>query len=154
MHLRCFFLVKVVTIYALLVCKIFGPKMRLCNFFDKYQVCQHCHPRMGRVKTTSMLEIANFSQSQNYKISHCLSCRLFFQNSIRQVPIEPAIATILSQYMHSLPSAKDFYYHSLSSVHFIFCNRQKLEMVSTRGFQTSFFYRLCAHLSFPWSSIG
>ena len=25
--------------YALLVCKIFGPKIRSCKFFDKSQVC-------------------------------------------------------------------------------------------------------------------
>ena len=56
MHLRCFFLVKVVTIYALLVCKIFGPKMRLCNFFDKYQVCQHCHPCSQYDKVSDVVE--------------------------------------------------------------------------------------------------
>ena len=39
MHLRCFFLVKIVAVYALLVCKIFGPKIQPCKFFDKYQVC-------------------------------------------------------------------------------------------------------------------
>ena len=33
MHLRCFFLVKIVANYALLVCKIFGPKIRSCKFF-------------------------------------------------------------------------------------------------------------------------
>ena len=38
MHLHCFFLVKIVAIYALLVCKVFGPKIRPCKFFDKYQV--------------------------------------------------------------------------------------------------------------------
>ena len=31
--------VKLVTIYALLVCKIFDLKLRLCKFFDKSQVC-------------------------------------------------------------------------------------------------------------------
>ena len=41
MHLHCFNKVKIVTIYALLVCKIFGLKIRSCNFFDKYQVCSH-----------------------------------------------------------------------------------------------------------------
>ena len=41
MHLRCFFLVKIVAIYALLVCKIFGAKIRSCKFFDKSQVCVH-----------------------------------------------------------------------------------------------------------------
>ena len=30
---------KIVAIYALLVCKIFGPKIRSCKFFDKSQVC-------------------------------------------------------------------------------------------------------------------
>ena len=39
MHLCCFFfLVKIVAIYALLVCKIFNRKIRSCKFFDKYQV--------------------------------------------------------------------------------------------------------------------
>ena len=41
MHLRCFFLVKIVKIYTLLVCKIFGPKIRSCKFFDKSQVCKN-----------------------------------------------------------------------------------------------------------------
>ena len=35
------FLVKIVTIYVLLVCKIFGPKIQSCNFFDKSQVCTY-----------------------------------------------------------------------------------------------------------------
>ena len=55
MHLRCFFLLKIVKIYALLVCKIFCLKIRSCKFFDKSQVCstaaisplvqhqRHCH---------------------------------------------------------------------------------------------------------------
>ena len=34
------FFVKIVAIYALLVCKIFGPKIRSCKFFDKSQVCR------------------------------------------------------------------------------------------------------------------
>ena len=38
MHLHCFNKVKIVTIYALLVCKIFGLKIRSCKFFDKSQV--------------------------------------------------------------------------------------------------------------------
>ena len=38
MHLRCFFLVKIVAIYALLVCKIFGPKIWLCKLLDKSYV--------------------------------------------------------------------------------------------------------------------
>ena len=38
MHLRCFFLIKKVAIWALLVCKIFGPKIRSCKFVDKSQV--------------------------------------------------------------------------------------------------------------------
>ena len=33
MYLRCFSLTKN------LVCKIFGPKIRSCKFFDKSQVC-------------------------------------------------------------------------------------------------------------------
>ena len=33
MHLCCFFLRKIVANYALLVCTIFGPKIRLCDFF-------------------------------------------------------------------------------------------------------------------------
>ena len=37
LHLR-FFLVIIVAIYALKVCKIFGPNIRLCKFFDKSQV--------------------------------------------------------------------------------------------------------------------
>ena len=41
MHLCSFFLVKKVAIYALLVCKFFGHKIRSCKFFDKYQVCFH-----------------------------------------------------------------------------------------------------------------
>ena len=40
MHLCCFFLVKIVAIYALLVCKNFGAKIRSCKFFDKSQVCK------------------------------------------------------------------------------------------------------------------
>ena len=38
MHLRCFFLLKIVKIYALLVCKIFCLKIRSCKLFDKYQI--------------------------------------------------------------------------------------------------------------------
>ena len=38
-HLRCFFLVKIVEIFALLVCKIFCLKIRSRNFLDIYQVC-------------------------------------------------------------------------------------------------------------------
>ena len=33
MQLRCFFLAKIVANYALLVCKIIGPKIRSCKFF-------------------------------------------------------------------------------------------------------------------------
>ena len=32
-HKRCFIVAKKVALYALLVCKIFGPKIRLCKFF-------------------------------------------------------------------------------------------------------------------------
>ena len=43
MHLHClFFLDKIVAIYALSVCKIFSPKIWLCKFFDKSQVCYYC----------------------------------------------------------------------------------------------------------------
>ena len=38
-HLRCFIASKKVAIYAFLVCKIFGPKIRSCEIFDKFQVC-------------------------------------------------------------------------------------------------------------------
>ena len=41
MHLHCSFLVKIVEIFALLVCKIVCPKIRSCKFFDKYQVCTY-----------------------------------------------------------------------------------------------------------------
>ena len=33
MHLCCFIMTKIVTFYALLVCKIFGPEIWLCKFF-------------------------------------------------------------------------------------------------------------------------
>ena len=39
MNLRCLFLVKIVAIYALLVCKTFGLKIRSRKFFDKSHVC-------------------------------------------------------------------------------------------------------------------
>ena len=32
-HKRCFIVAKKVALYALLVCKIFGPKIRSCKFF-------------------------------------------------------------------------------------------------------------------------
>ena len=38
-HKRCFIVAKKVALYALLVCKIFGPKIRSCKIFDKFQVC-------------------------------------------------------------------------------------------------------------------
>ena len=38
MNLCCLFLVKIVAIYGLLVCKTFGLKIGLCKFFDKSQV--------------------------------------------------------------------------------------------------------------------
>ena len=34
-----FYCSKKVALYALLVCKIFGPKIRSCKIFDKFQVC-------------------------------------------------------------------------------------------------------------------
>ena len=37
-HKRCFIVAKKVALYALLVCKIFGPKIRSCKIFDKFQV--------------------------------------------------------------------------------------------------------------------
>ena len=37
-HKRCFIVAKKVALYALLVCKIFGPKIRSCKSFDKFQV--------------------------------------------------------------------------------------------------------------------
>ena len=39
MNLRRLFFVKIVAIYALLVCKTFGLKIGSCKFFDKFQVC-------------------------------------------------------------------------------------------------------------------
>ena len=39
MNLRCLFLVKIVAIYGLLVCKTFGLKIGSCKSFDKSQVC-------------------------------------------------------------------------------------------------------------------
>ena len=42
MNLRCLFLVKIVAIYGLLVCKTFGLKIGSCKFFDKFQVCEYC----------------------------------------------------------------------------------------------------------------
>ena len=42
MHLRCFFFSNFAfAIEALLVCKIFGPKIQSCKFFDKSQVWSH-----------------------------------------------------------------------------------------------------------------
>ena len=38
MHLCCFSLVEIVAIYALWVCKIFGPNIRSCKFFDRSRV--------------------------------------------------------------------------------------------------------------------
>ena len=38
-HERCFIVTKKVALYALLVYKIFGPKIRSCKFFYKFQVC-------------------------------------------------------------------------------------------------------------------
>ena len=34
-----FLLAKLVPVYAFLVCKIFGTKLRSCKIFDKFQVC-------------------------------------------------------------------------------------------------------------------
>ena len=48
MHLRCFFLVEIVANYALLMCKIFGPKIRSCKFFEKSQVRSTAHLELGR----------------------------------------------------------------------------------------------------------
>ena len=39
-NLAALFLAKLVPIYAFLVCKTFGTKIRSCKFFDKFQVCQ------------------------------------------------------------------------------------------------------------------
>ena len=49
MHLRCFFLVKIVAIYALLVCKIFVAKIRSCKFFDKSQVWGGVPPNSAKL---------------------------------------------------------------------------------------------------------
>ena len=38
MNLHCLFLVKIVAIYGLLVCKTFGLKIGSCKFVDKSQV--------------------------------------------------------------------------------------------------------------------
>ena len=38
MHFCCLLLVKIVSIYAFLVCKILFPDIGLCKFFDKFQV--------------------------------------------------------------------------------------------------------------------
>ena len=39
MHFCVSLWVKVVAIYALLACRIFGPKIWPCKIFDKYHVC-------------------------------------------------------------------------------------------------------------------
>ena len=39
-NLAALFLAKLVLIYAFLVCKTFGTKIRSCKIFDKFQVCQ------------------------------------------------------------------------------------------------------------------
>ena len=49
MHLHCFNKVKIVTIYALLVCKIFGLKIRSCKFFYKSQVWVENHDGFGHL---------------------------------------------------------------------------------------------------------
>ena len=40
MHVRCFIVSKNGRIYAPLVCKISGPKIWSCKFFDKSHVCK------------------------------------------------------------------------------------------------------------------
>ena len=39
MHFCCLLLAKIVSIYALSVCKISPQKIWSCKFFDKFQVC-------------------------------------------------------------------------------------------------------------------
>ena len=48
MNLHCLFLVKIVAIYGLLLCKTFGLKIGSCKFFDKSQVCSTAHLELGR----------------------------------------------------------------------------------------------------------
>ena len=43
-------LAKKVTIYAFLVCKLFGPKIRLCKIFDKFQVWLRNNQRVTDVE--------------------------------------------------------------------------------------------------------
>ena len=53
-----YFLVKIGAIYALLVCKLFGPKIRPCKFFDKSQVCLVAYIRANT--SMSVLEKLDF----------------------------------------------------------------------------------------------
>ena len=45
---------KKVAIYAFLVCKILGPKIRSCKIFDKFQVCSANHEK-SRIATKILL---------------------------------------------------------------------------------------------------
>ena len=49
-HKRRLIVAKKVALYALLVCKIFGPKIRSCKIFDKFQVwVRLCVDRVDKV---------------------------------------------------------------------------------------------------------
>ena len=72
MHLHCFNKVKIVTIYALLVCKIFGLKIRSCKFFYKSQVWVENHDGFGHLyKKNAYVE--NVSQAQYFLIKDAFS---------------------------------------------------------------------------------
>ena len=57
------FLVGTVAIHALLVCKIFGPKIRSCKYFDKSQVWLNYEKAKGQLdvwkKRIGFLKLAN-----------------------------------------------------------------------------------------------
>ena len=87
MHLHCFFFSKIVAIYALLVCKIFGRKIRSCKFFDKSQVCTEtvirAPERRIRLQKEERILLALFrfsslSPSLAFPISSPLSVSLHF----------------------------------------------------------------------------
>ena len=81
------FKVKIVKIYTLLVCNIFGPKIQSCNFFDKSQVCTY--------------HVRNFLWGQNF----CRSFLFYLNESFLAVSeiILAVLAAISTSTIHYDP---------------------------------------------------
>ena len=60
-------LATIVTIYAFLVCKIFGPKIWSCKTFDKFHVCQCIVKNLAQMCLMWLFSTANKS-AQIYKL--------------------------------------------------------------------------------------